>query len=344
MAAVSKTRFVIKTINKISPAGLARFGGDKYTITPSRRTRDRAPIMLRSHKMQDSDVPLTTRAIARYGVTHHLLSAELIGKLKPGRSILNFARGELVDEAALAALRRRRRRPLHLRLRRRARALARRASCRSRTSASAEEAEENAASMAADTIQLFLETGTIRDSVNFPACALPRAWIRERVCVVTENKPGMLGELMSVFGEGGLNILQQVNMSRGDIAYNVIDLEIETILSIEGVKSTRFINDWCPGSGFAIKYQDRIIGIGVDAPEQKSYAEMTRPATECDAPPALASPAAGRFFGAKRKGSAAGAGCAATTRTRAFGAGRSASGQRDGRSAPISSAASAAAR
>jgi len=230
-------------------------------------------------------------------VTHHLLSEELIGKLKPDASILNFARGELVDEAALAA-----RydaggggryicdfavgpelwpRPNVVSI--------------PHLGASTEEAEENAASMAADTIQLFLETGTIRDSVNFPSCALPpRMESVNRVCVVTENKPGMLGELMSVFGEGGLNILQQVNMSRGDIAYNVIDLEIvrkddgsidttnfgdfdklqETILSIEGVKSTRFINDWCPGSGFAIKYQDRIIGIGVDAPEQKSYAEM----------------------------------------------------------------------
>jgi len=67
MAAVSKTRFVIKTINKISPAGLARFGGDKYTITPSEENPEIAhAIMLRSHKMQDSDVPLTTRAIARY--------------------------------------------------------------------------------------------------------------------------------------------------------------------------------------------------------------------------------------------------------------------------------------
>ena len=51
-------------------------------------------------------------------------------------------------------------------------------------------------------------------------------------------------------------------------------LAVSSGVKSTGVKSTRFINDWCPGSGFAIKYQDRIIGIGVDAPVQKSYAEM----------------------------------------------------------------------
>ena len=62
----NRTRFVIKTINKISPAGLARFSPERYRIKPAEDEPEVAhAIMLRSHKMTDADVPLTTRAIAR---------------------------------------------------------------------------------------------------------------------------------------------------------------------------------------------------------------------------------------------------------------------------------------
>ena len=64
----SHRRFVIKTFNKISPQGLERFRPEMYRIKPG---EDQPPvahaIMLRSHKIQDSDVPLTCRAIVRCG-------------------------------------------------------------------------------------------------------------------------------------------------------------------------------------------------------------------------------------------------------------------------------------
>ena len=63
-----RTRFVIKTLNKISPQGLERFRPEMYRVKPG---EDQPPvahaIMLRSHKIQDSDVPLTFRAIVRCG-------------------------------------------------------------------------------------------------------------------------------------------------------------------------------------------------------------------------------------------------------------------------------------
>ena len=78
--------------------------------------------------------------------------------------------------------------------------------------------------MAADTTALYLQTGTIRDSVNFPTTTLPaRLDTVQRVCVVNENRPGMLGEILSVFGNAGINIVQQINTSKGDVGYNVIE-------------------------------------------------------------------------------------------------------------------------
>ena len=88
--------------------------------------------------------------------------------------------------------------------------------------------------------------------------------------------------------------MQQINTSKGEIAYNVVDVELPRdadgkaqvgdfesfddlqckIMEVEGVKSSRFISDWCPGTGYAIKAGDEIIGIGVDSPDQKSYAAL----------------------------------------------------------------------
>merc|ERR1712113_587576 len=95
--------------------------------------------------------------------------------------------------------------------------------------ASTAEAEDQAAAMAADTIRDFIETGTIKNSVNFPATALPdRPDGTIRITVVNENKPGMLAHITEQFAKSRINIVQQINQSRGDIAYNVVDIDPNT--------------------------------------------------------------------------------------------------------------------
>ena len=54
---------------------------------------------------------------------------------------------------------------------------------------------------------------------------LPRRGTAVRLCIVNKNTPGVLGELTTLIGKQGLNILQTVNTSRDDIAYNVVDLD-----------------------------------------------------------------------------------------------------------------------
>ena len=56
----------ILTFNKISPVGLATFPSDAYDVFDSSTPSNAHAILLRSHKLQESDVPLTVRAIARY--------------------------------------------------------------------------------------------------------------------------------------------------------------------------------------------------------------------------------------------------------------------------------------
>ena len=72
----------------------------------------------------------------------------------------------------------------------------------------------------------YLETGTVKNSVNFPEARLdPQAGNHTRLCIITENRPGMLGELTTLLGSAGVNIAQQLNTSRDTIAYNVVDME-----------------------------------------------------------------------------------------------------------------------
>lgn len=121
--------------------------------------------------------------------------------------------------------------------------------------ASTEEAEDAAASMAADTIREYLETGNIRNSVNFPATSLPACpGGTVRFTVVNKNIPGMLSSITDCFAAEGLNIVQQINQSRGNIAYNVVDIDTsgstdvlsfknlqEKITMLDGVLSSRVI-------------------------------------------------------------------------------------------------------
>ena len=91
----------------------------------------------------------------------------------------------------------------------------------------------------------------IRNSVNFPETQLSRPeGLVARLCVVNQNVPGVLGQITTLIGKQGLNILQTVNTSRGDVAYNVVDLgdkpsDIdalqEALFAVDGVLSSRFI-------------------------------------------------------------------------------------------------------
>ncbi len=92
--------------------------------------------------------------------------------------------------------------------------------------ASTTQAEENCAVMAVNQIIDFLETGNIKNSVNFPNVQLPRSTVN-RITVTNKNVPAMIGHIASALGELDLNIADMTNVSRGDIAYNLIDIENE---------------------------------------------------------------------------------------------------------------------
>ena len=112
--------------------------------------------------------------------------------------------------------------------------------------ASTSEAEENCARMVADQVRDWLENGNVSNSVNFPEISLPRTEEGHRIAVVNSNVPNMLGQISTDLAAAGLNIIDMLNKSRGELAVTLLDVDAEPpqaamdrIASIEGVLSVR---------------------------------------------------------------------------------------------------------
>ena len=116
--------------------------------------------------------------------------------------------------------------------------------------ASTPESEENCAVMAAAQTRDFLESGIIRNSVNLPAIDVAPV-SKPRLLCIHENVPNVLGSITSAVAGFGLNISDLVNRSRGAMAVSVLDIdEIPTraqealcdkVSEIPGMKRVRLL-------------------------------------------------------------------------------------------------------
>ncbi len=113
--------------------------------------------------------------------------------------------------------------------------------------ASTPESEENCAIMAVQQLMDFLESGNIKNSVNFPDCMLPDLG-KKRLVIANRNVPNMIGQITPVLAEHKINIADMLNRSKGNYAYNIIDVDngtddsvLKEILKIEGVLMARML-------------------------------------------------------------------------------------------------------
>lgn len=184
--------------------------------------------------------------------TRRMFNQATFSMMKPGVHILNFSRGELVNEMDMKI------------------ALEsglvgkyitdfpnenvlkmKNTVCIPHLGASTKESEENCAIMAGRQIRDFLQTGNIKNAVNFPNANLPYTG-KQRVAVFHQNVPGMVGKITSAISSYDLNIADMVNRSRGEYAYTMIDVDNnvasdiipyleEKIRQIEGIVTARII-------------------------------------------------------------------------------------------------------
>lgn len=195
-----------------------------------------------------SRVDFVTFHVPLIDETRHMINADRLRRMKKGVVILNFARDGIVDAAAVSE------------------AIGTgkvysyvcdfpgkqfkgnsRVITLPHIGASTAEAEDNCAVMVAEQLREYLENGNIINSVNFPEVQMPRGE-GYRIGIANANVPNMVGQISTLLAQAGLNILDLLNKSRGDLAYTLADVDKEVpesvldgIRKIAGVLNVRVI-------------------------------------------------------------------------------------------------------
>ena len=181
--------------------------------------------------------------------TKGMFNNEKFAMMKDGVSIMNFARGGLVDDADLKEALKSGKVSTYVTDFPTADVLGVKGIIPiPHLGASTEESEENCAIMAVNQTKDYLENGNIRNSVNFPKCYLPKTSGEKRVTIANHNVPNIISEVTTVLANHNINICDLLNKSKGDIAYNIIDVNgdltaeaINELKGIDGVISVRVI-------------------------------------------------------------------------------------------------------
>ena len=156
--------------------------------------------------------------------TRKMMDDAAIAQMKQGAALLNFARDALVDNQALTeALESGKLRAYISDFPVPALMHVKNTVFIPHLGASTPESEDNCVRMIGEQIEDYLLKGEIRNSVNYPNCALG-AVTMPRLTVLHKNVPNVIGTLTSILAEAGLNIENMVNQSRGIYAYTVLDL------------------------------------------------------------------------------------------------------------------------
>ena len=172
--------------------------------------------------------------------TRNTIDEAALRRMKPTAALLNFARGPLVDAAAVrAALEEGRLRTYVSDFPSPELIGAKNVVVTPHLGASTPESEDNCVRMVARQIDDYLKNGSIVNSCNYPNCPMGRCVV-PRITVLHQNVPNVIGAITQRLSSEGLNIENMVNQSRGALAYTVVDVSarpsealIESLRSLE---------------------------------------------------------------------------------------------------------------
>ena len=178
--------------------------------------------------------------------TKGMINSESISRMKPGVKLLNFARKEIVNAGDIITALDAGKMGSYVtdfptpELIGHPRVIA-----MPHIGASTGEAEDNCAVMAADQLIDFLENGNIKNSVNFPDTSMARG-SEFRLTFSNSNVPNVLSTVLSQISATGANVVDLVNQSRQEIAYNIMDIDqpvtdelVDAISNLNGVIRVR---------------------------------------------------------------------------------------------------------
>ena len=186
-------------------------------------------------------VPLTPE-------TKGMINAEAISSMKKTVRILNFARGDLVDDqAVIEALKNGGMAAYVTDFPTDALIGVEGVIALPHLGASTPESEDNCAVMACKELMDYIENGNITNSVNLPNVSMTTVAGDAKVCIIHKNVEGLISKVSSVTSEAKVNIENMESKSKKDIAYTVLDVKgntdglMEKFKAVESVLNVRII-------------------------------------------------------------------------------------------------------
>ena len=239
----------IEVANAAYALGMDVIGYDPYLSGGSARRLSRAVKVVEKVDALYEQSDYITLHVPLLDSTREALNADAISKMKDGVVVLNYARDLLVNDDDMAeALKSGKVRRYMTDFPNGKTAGMANVIATPHLGASTEESEENCAVMAVDELKDYLETGQIRNSVNYPTCTLMPEDCACRICITNVNRPNMIISFTSLISNAGINIPNMTNKSRGDVAYTIIDCDtvpdqsvIDKLRTINGVSRVRVI-------------------------------------------------------------------------------------------------------
>lgn len=232
--------------NAAEALGMTVYGYDPYISVDGAWSLSQSVIHVNSLKEIYENADYITIHVPATKETKGFINASSIAMMKSGVRILNFARGDLVEERDMLDALDERQVKVYLTdfptdaMLGHAGVVA-----FPHLAASTPESEDNCARMAALELIDFLENGNIKNSVNLPAASLPKSPL-PRICVIHRNVPTIISQISTDMG--GVNIENMLNKSRGDYAYTMLDVSekpgeetLAKLSAIDGVIRVRVI-------------------------------------------------------------------------------------------------------
>ena len=156
--------------------------------------------------------------------TANTINKETIGQMKDGVIILNYARGELVnDDDIIEALATGKVAKYLTDFPNKKVLGVKNIIATPHIGASTPESEDNCAKMAAKELIDYIENGNVKYSVNLPDAEMSA--VDTRICIIHKNIPSLLSKVTKILGKALINIENLVNKSKGAIAYSMIEVD-----------------------------------------------------------------------------------------------------------------------
>jgi len=215
----------VMVANAAEALGMTVLGYDPFISVESAWELDSSVHRSSDLEQMLSQCDFVTLHIPLMDQTVNFINAKELGYMKKDAILLNFARGEIVNEQDVAdALNEGKIKKYITDFPSEKLLATEKVIAVPHLGASTPESEENCAKMAAKEMRDYLLYGNLKNSVNLPHCVLPYKG-NYRIMAIHLNVKNMVGQMTTLLAANNANIADMINKSKGEYAVTIIDLD-----------------------------------------------------------------------------------------------------------------------